>query len=209
MHLIVLGATGATGSQLTQQALERGHTVTAIARDPSRIALPGTPGLTKVAGDVFDPASIASAISADAIVLSGLGLSKGGQPGVLAAGAAAVIAAGPRRIIWLGAFGTGRSADAAGRLTSTVLGLALKSEIADKVAADTAILQAGGTVFHSGPLSNASVEPLRHTATLAAVPKRLFPARIGRATVAAAMLDEAEAQVASHGVVVPLSGRRP
>jgi uncharacterized protein len=200
MHLIVLGATGATGSQLTQQALERGHTVTAIARDPSRITLPDTPGLTKVAGDVFDPASIASAISADAIVLSGLGLSKG---------AAAVIAAGPRRIIWLGAFGTGLSANAAGWLTRSILGLALKSELADKVAADTAILQAGGTVFHSGPLSNASVEPLRHTATLAAVPKRLFPARIGRATVAAAMLDEAEAEVASHGVVVPLSGRRP
>jgi uncharacterized protein len=207
MHLIVLGATGGTGSQLTRQALDRGHTVTAIARDPSRITLPDTPGLTKIAGDVFDPASIARAIQPDAIVLSGLGLSKGGRPGVLETGASAVVAAAPRRIIWLGAFGTGLSADAAGWLTRAILGLALKSELADKVAADAAVLQAGGTVFHAGPLSNATVDMLRHTEALAAVPRRLFPARISRATVAAAMLDEAEAEVASHGVVVPLSGQ--
>jgi uncharacterized protein len=209
MHLVVLGATGATGSQLTQQALERGHTVTAIARDPGRISLPDQDRLTKVAGDVFDPASIARAIDADAIVLSGLGLSKGGRPGVLEAGAAAVIAAGPQRIIWLGAFGTGLSADASGRLTRAILGLALKSELGDKVAADTAVLRAGGTVFHAGPLSNAGLEVLRHTAALASVPRRIFPARVSRSTVAAAMLDEAESVSATAGVVVPLKGMRP
>jgi uncharacterized protein len=204
MRLVILGATGGTGSQLTQQALERGHTVTAIARNPSRIALPDTPRLTKVAGDVFDPDSIARAIQSDTIVLSGLGLSKGGRPGVLEAGAAAVIAARPRRIIWLGAFGTGRSADAAGWLTRTILSLALKSELADKVAADTAILDAGGTVFHAGPLSNGTVDTLRRTEALTAVPRRLFPARISRATVAAAMLEEAEAEAPTSGVIVPL-----
>ena len=108
MHLTILAASGRTGLALTRQALERGHTVTAIARDPGRIPL-GHPNLRKVAGDVSDPASIT--VDADSVVLSGLGTDRAG---VLLDGAKAVVAAGPRRIIWLGAYGTGASAEAAG-----------------------------------------------------------------------------------------------
>ncbi|MFD3505341.1 NAD(P)H-binding protein, partial [Streptomyces sp. NPDC058678] len=45
MNLTVLAASGQTGIALTRQALRRGHTVTAIARDPGRIALPDSPNL--------------------------------------------------------------------------------------------------------------------------------------------------------------------
>ena len=38
MRLTVLAATGATGRELTRQALERGHTVVALARRPERVA---------------------------------------------------------------------------------------------------------------------------------------------------------------------------
>ncbi|WP_246292306.1 NAD(P)-dependent oxidoreductase [Lentzea indica] len=72
MNLTVLAASGRTGNALTRQALERGHTVTAIARDPGRIDL-DHPNLRKVAGDVSDPASIAAVVDADSVVLSGLG----------------------------------------------------------------------------------------------------------------------------------------
>src|SRR4051812_11086619 len=98
MNLIILAASGRTGLALTRQALQRGHVVTAIARDPSAIAVPDSPGLRKVAGDVEDPASIAAVIDADSVLLSGLGTDRAG---VLLAGAKAVVAAGPRRIIWL------------------------------------------------------------------------------------------------------------
>lgn len=37
MRIAVLAATGATGRLLVQQALSRGHTVLALARDPARI----------------------------------------------------------------------------------------------------------------------------------------------------------------------------
>ena len=205
MNIVVLGATGATGSELTRQALKRGHTVTAVARHPDRIELPDQAALTKSAGDVFDPDSIARAIGPDSIVVSGLGITKGGRGDVLEAGATAVIEARPRRVVWLGAYGTGVSADAAGRLTRAVLGLALKSELADKIAADTAVLDAGGTVFHSGPLKNGGIDMTRRTLALPVVPRRLFPARITRATVAAAMLDEAESDTPTVGVVVPLA----
>src|SRR6266540_591662 len=150
MNLTVLAASGRTGLAITRQALRRGHTVTAIARDPGRITVPGSAGLRKVSGDVSDPASIAAVVDADSVVLSALGTD---QAGVLLAGAEAVAAAGPRRIIWLGAYGTGKSADVAGE-SAGVLGKLLGDRLADKVEADNTVLAAGGTVFHAGALSD-------------------------------------------------------
>jgi nucleoside-diphosphate-sugar epimerase len=40
MHLVVAGASGATGTLLVQQALDAGHRVTALVRDESRYACP-------------------------------------------------------------------------------------------------------------------------------------------------------------------------
>jgi uncharacterized protein len=192
MHLTILGATGATGLELTRQALGRDHRVTAIARHPERIAVEDSERLVRVAGDVRDPASIAAALTKGSVVLSGLGQTAGDQPGVLTAGARAVVAATPHRILWLGAFGTGSSAAASGWATRALVRAFLGSEIADKVTADGAVLEAGGTVFHAGPLSNAALSSTRRTVGLDAAPRRLFPARVSRATVAALMLDEAE-----------------
>jgi uncharacterized protein YbjT (DUF2867 family) len=203
MHLAILAASGATGLALTQQALERGHTVTAIARTPSRIAVPDHPQLTRVAGDVRDPATIAAALSGSDVVLSGLGQSKGDTPGILTAGARAVADAHPARIIWLGAYGTGPSAQAAGFATRTLL-KAMGAELADKVTADATVLAAGGTVFHAGPLSNAPGSAQRRTVGLDQAPKRFFPARVSRQTVAAAMLDEAEEPRHAGQIALPL-----
>jgi putative NADH-flavin reductase len=37
MKTLIFGAAGGRGRELVQQALRRGHTVTAYARDPTRI----------------------------------------------------------------------------------------------------------------------------------------------------------------------------
>lgn len=203
MELTILAASGATGLELTRQALDRGHTVTAIARTPDRIAVPESPRLIRVAADVRNPESIAAALAGQKIVLSGLGIAGGDQPGALTAGARAVVAAQPHWAIWLGAFGTGPSAHAAGAATRTLLKL-MGDKLADKVMADATILNGGGTVFHAGPLSNGPLSPTRRTAGLDAAPRRLFPARVSRATVAAAMLDEAEDPAHPGAVVIPL-----
>ncbi|PRX61688.1 hypothetical protein B0I32_11457 [Nonomuraea fuscirosea] len=202
MHLTVLAASGRTGLALTRQALRRGHTVTAIARDPARIDLPGSPGLTKVAGDVHDPASIAAIVGADSVVLSALGTD---QAGVLLAGAKAVLAAGPRRVIWLGAYGTGESAAAAGAGASVLVRL-LGDRLADKVAADGAVLAAGGTVFHAGVLGDGPEDPGRRTVGLDAAPPFDLGAKVSRESVAAAMLDEAESPRFPGAVALPLPG---
>ena len=203
MHITVLAASGATGLELTRQAVARGHTVTAVARTPARITVPDSPLLGRVAADVHDEATIAAALLDADAVLSGLGIASGDKPGALAAGARAVVAAQPKRIIWLGAFGTGASAQAAGWATRNLLRL-MGAELTDKVTADTAVLAADGTVFHAGPLSNGPLSPTRRTVGLDGVPKRFFPARVSRATVAAAMLDEAEAPRFAGTTAVPL-----
>jgi hypothetical protein len=203
MNVTILAASGAVGLALTRQALDRGHTVTAIARTPARITVPDSPRLTRVAADVRDPAGIAQALRGSEIVLSGLGVAKGDKPGALTAGAGAAIDAHPGRIIWLGAYGTGPSAQAAGLATRTLL-KAMGAELSDKVSADAAVLEAGGTVFHSGPFGNGPVSAARRTVGLGEAPKRFFPARVGRETVAAAMLDEAQTPRYPGRIAVPL-----
>lgn len=80
----------------------------------------------------------------------------------------------------------------------------LGGALADKVAADVSILDTGGTVFHAGPLSNGPLSSARRTVGLDEVPKRFFPARVSRATVAAAMLDEAENPARAGTIAIPL-----
>ena len=204
LKLVILGATGGTGRELVRQALARGHDVTALARDPSRIESSATGVLHRIKADVRDPASIAAAIGPSSTVLSALGAT-GGDSGVLSAGARALEAAGAGRILWLGAYGTGPSARAAGWATRALLSL-MGARLADKVQADALVLGLGGVVFHAGPLSDAGISASRRTVPLRDAPRRFFPARVSRATVAAAMLDEAEQLRFQGEVAIPLAG---
>ncbi|MDR6320414.1 NAD(P)-dependent oxidoreductase [Actinoplanes couchii] len=186
--MAVLGATGATGRLMVSAALDRGLAVTALARDPARV--PDRPGLTVVAADVGDPASVARAVDGCDVLVSGLGVPKGSPPGTLTLGAAAVVAAAVPRIVWLGALGTGPSGPAAGAVTRALLKVAMSAELPDKVEADTTILAAGGTVLHVGPLVGGKAAAAR-TVPLEQAPRRLFPSTVSRSTVAAAMVEEA------------------
>ena len=70
MKIVLFGATGQVGRRIAREALERGHQVTGVARDPSRAQAPD-PRVTLVRGDATDPASVAGvARGADAVVSS-------------------------------------------------------------------------------------------------------------------------------------------
>lgn len=67
MKIVVLGASGRAGSEITRELAARGHAVTAIARKPD--AIPAADGVTPVAGDASDPAALAPLLrGADAVV---------------------------------------------------------------------------------------------------------------------------------------------
>jgi putative NADH-flavin reductase len=73
MKLTIFGATGGTGTCLTEQALAAGHEVTAVVRDPARLAVPAHQRLrTITAPDVTDPAAISPAVDGADAVLSGV-----------------------------------------------------------------------------------------------------------------------------------------
>ncbi|WP_375424682.1 NAD(P)-dependent oxidoreductase [uncultured Friedmanniella sp.] len=205
MNVVILGATGGTGRLLTRGALERGHTVTAIARRPDRLELPSSHRLEIVAGDVTEPASIAPALRRADVLLSALGVSKGGPPDLLARGARLVTSDSSWRIVWLGAFGTGGSAAVAGRLTRSVLRLVLAPELQDKADADTIVAAAGGVLVHAGPLTNGPAAAHWSAVPLAEAPGRRVPRPVSRATVAAVMLGEAEHGGHGGQIVLPLA----
>lgn len=69
MKIALVGASGAVGSRILHELAARGHQVTAIARDPSRI--PAAPGATAVAGDARRVETLAPLLAGhDAVVSS-------------------------------------------------------------------------------------------------------------------------------------------
>lgn len=72
--ILVLGATGNTGQKFVKLALERGHDVIALVRDPARV--PAHPNLDVIMGDVMDSAAVTKAAKGVDAVVSCLGIRK-------------------------------------------------------------------------------------------------------------------------------------
>lgn len=67
MKIAVIGATGKTGQRVTTELLQRGHHVTAVVRNPSKVQ--NHKNLSVVASDLSDAKQIADALKgADAVV---------------------------------------------------------------------------------------------------------------------------------------------
>lgn len=74
LNILVYGATGKIGIHVVDEALNRGHHVTAVSRDPSRIKLKH-PKLRAARGDLLDSASITElAVNQDVIIVSVRGI---------------------------------------------------------------------------------------------------------------------------------------
>lgn len=73
MKLIVFGSTGGTGRELVTQALDQGHSVTAFARNTSKMEDLQHPNLEVVIGDVLDLFSVEKAIEGNHAVFVTIG----------------------------------------------------------------------------------------------------------------------------------------
>ncbi len=72
MNLVVLGATGGTGMEVVRQALQRGHSVTALVRSPDRLN-PFGGRITVKQGDLLSSADLQQVIQGHDAVLSCFG----------------------------------------------------------------------------------------------------------------------------------------
>jgi putative NADH-flavin reductase len=61
MKIAVIGASGNVGSRISAELVSRGHSVTAIVRDPEKVA--ARAGVTPVKGDVMDQAGLARLVT--------------------------------------------------------------------------------------------------------------------------------------------------
>lgn len=68
MKIATAGASGRAGSEITKELSRRGHGVTAIARNPEKIA--GLPNVTPTKGDVLDQAGLTKLWSGHDVAIS-------------------------------------------------------------------------------------------------------------------------------------------
>jgi putative NADH-flavin reductase len=72
MKILVFGASGRTGKELVEQGLERGHTITAFVRTPSKLRIADT-ALAVIAGDIVDRGAVEAAVLGHDAVVCALG----------------------------------------------------------------------------------------------------------------------------------------
>ena len=153
MKLTVLGAAGATGVQLVEQALAAGHLVSALARSGDNLTI-ANPQLRVVEGDATDRDAVFQAMKGADAAISVLG-ARG--PVIAEAAHAIVVVAkeeGPERIVMLSSFAVAR--DRLAPISKLVTGIAMGSQIKDKAAGED-VLRASGldwTIVYAAKLTN-------------------------------------------------------
>lgn len=109
MKLTIIAPTGGVGRQLLAQALDAGHDVTAVARNPARLPRDLQAAARIVTADLArpDPRVLESAVAGADAVLSALGPHNNADAGIAAPGTTAIIsamrAAGVARIVAISA----------------------------------------------------------------------------------------------------------
>ncbi|GAB7039166.1 MULTISPECIES: NAD(P)-dependent oxidoreductase [Catenuloplanes] len=108
MRLTILAATGGVGRHLLRQAVDAGHEVTAVVRDPGRLAVAPAHVVT---ADLATTVDLRPAVDGADAVMSGLGARTGAQAGVASRGTRSVVEAmraiGVRRIVVVSAASVG------------------------------------------------------------------------------------------------------
>ena len=196
MKIAVFGATGRTGRLITAGALERGHVVTALVREPARLGALRE-RVHVVQGDVLDGGAVSDAVDGQDAVLVALGVAtKKSDPAVSSLGTLNVIRSmqryGARRLVVLSAGGTqpGRDPNLPWLYERVVKPLFLHAAYADLRRMETSVRQSqlDWTIVRvSGRLTD---EPPRGEYRVE--PGYSIPGgrRIARADVAELMLDQ-------------------
>jgi uncharacterized protein YbjT (DUF2867 family) len=129
MKIAILGATGQTGGHALQRALEAGHHVRVLARDPAKLAVKHD-RLEVMKGDATNSDDCARVVDGCDAVVATLGPQGLGTTTLRQDAARAVVTAmkakGVKRIVWLSAFGVGANM-AQARKTSWIATIFMKT----------------------------------------------------------------------------------
>ncbi|HEX7760093.1 MAG TPA: NAD(P)-binding oxidoreductase [Caulobacteraceae bacterium] len=196
MKITVLGATGATGRLVVEQALGREHEVVAYVRrsDGSE----GHPGLRVVVGELTNTDLLSAAITdADAVICC-LGTHERKNVDLMQQSLPLIVQAmkhaGRKRLVLMSAYGVGETA----RTASLVPRIAYKTLVAsvyqDKERSEAALPQSGLDLTRIYPVvltddslsESVEVRPMPMVTKVKGLPK------VSRANVAKAILDAAE-----------------
>jgi len=145
MKVLISGATGTVGRELVMQAVKMGHTVTAFARDPSKLEIKH-PSLEIFEGDVMDSGLVDRAVAGHDAVLVALGAGIKGQ--VRSTGTRNIIQAmqrnGVRRLVCLSTLGVGDSrANMNFYWKYIMFGMLLRGAFADHVSQEEHVIRSG------------------------------------------------------------------
>jgi putative NADH-flavin reductase len=194
MRVLIFGATGGTGRQLVEQALGRGHRVTAFVRNPAKLAITHK-DLSIAKGDVLDNAAVEAAVRGQDAVLSALGADTLGRTTMLSEGTKHILGAmekfGVRRLVVETSLGVGDSRGQMNPLfTYVILPLLLRRAFADKELQEEAIRSSAvdWVIVRPAVLTNGP-----HTGkyrTGFAVTDRSIAGKVSRADVADFMLNQ-------------------
>jgi uncharacterized protein YbjT (DUF2867 family) len=189
MQIAVFGATGGTGREVVRQALEQGHTVRALVRDPAKLPVQH-PHLTVLQGNVLTPADVIETLTGcDAVVVS-LGNTPNNPATVVSDGTANILRAmqeqGIRRVIVVTSLGVGDSKRQVPFFFSLLAATALRGVMADKETQEQLVRASGldWTIVRPGGLVDGP--PTGKVTT--GLDKRIKAGQVTRGDVAAFVL---------------------
>ncbi len=198
MKVLVFGATGPTGREIVSRALEKGHDVTAFARNPKGLDMQEADGFRIFTGDVLQPKTVDRAMIGQRAVLCAIGprarTGIGETPtNVVSVATRHIIEAmercGTKRLITLSSVGVGDSRGQAGFfLKAIVVPLFLKAQFRDKERQEEAVRESTVEWVIVRPTSLVD-RPARGKFRVS-VNGEVVPGRIARADVAAFMVDQ-------------------
>jgi putative NADH-flavin reductase len=136
MRLLIIGATGGTGRELVDQALELGHEVTALARTPQKLNI-NHGRLRVVEGDVLDAKAVEQSVAGQDAVLCALGTRVLRKNTIQSSGTRNIVSAmqthGVRRLVLESSLDVGDSRGQLGFFFGTIVRpLLLRNIFADK-----------------------------------------------------------------------------
>ena len=195
MKIAVLGASGATGGQVIEQALTQGDQVVAYVRNAQ--AITARPGLQVIEGQLTDALALNAAISGADAVLVCLGTRKKKPVDLMQTGLPLIIRAMNQthvlRLVLLSAYGVGETARTAGFIARVVYRTWVPTVYRDKELSE-ALLPGSGlkwTAIYPVGLTNGPPADAVEVRPMALVQKVSGLPVISRANLARVMLDVA------------------